>query len=172
MLLHQDELAIHYAKALGCSKLLASDVVDGAIGYRCSLYFADGSFAAGHKHYFRNLGIDSLENETVVGELVNHRRGIGVEVVGLNCDVGVGDMAEAAATSRSGLQRKLKKAMGITPQDLLREARIKHACRLLRETDKTVAEVSYACGFTDPKYFSRCFKQSTGMSPSEYKTAP
>lgn len=89
-----------------------------------------------------------------------------------NSDVGVGDMAEAAATSRSGLQRKLKKAMGITPQDLLREARIKHACRLLRETDKTVAEVSYACGFTDPKYFSRCFKQSTGMSPSEYKTAP
>ena len=89
-----------------------------------------------------------------------------------NSDVGVGDMAEAAATSRSGLQRKLKKAMGITPQDLLREARIKHACRLLRETDKTVAEVSYACGFTDPKYFSRCFKQSTGASPSEYKSAP
>jgi AraC-like DNA-binding protein len=88
-----------------------------------------------------------------------------------NSDAGVGDMAEAAATSRSGLQRKLKKAMGITPQDLLREARIKHACRLLRETDKTVAEVSYACGFTDPKYFSRCFKQSTGMSPSDFKIA-
>ena len=84
-------------------------------------------------------------------------------------DVSVGDMAAAAATSRSGLQRKLKQTMGITPQDLLREARIKHAGQLLRQTDKTVSEVAYASGFTDPKYFSRCFKQSTGQSPTEYK---
>lgn len=86
-------------------------------------------------------------------------------------DVSVGDMAAAAATSRSGLQRKLKQAMGITPQDLLREARIKHASQLLTNTQKTIAEVAYACGFTDPKYFSRCFKQSTGQSPTEYKNA-
>lgn len=86
-------------------------------------------------------------------------------------DIGVGDMASAAATSRSGLQRKLKQAMGITPQDLLREARIKRACQLLRTTDKTIAEVAYACGFTDPKYFSRCFKKLTGRRPSEYSTS-
>ena len=88
-----------------------------------------------------------------------------------NGDIGVGDMASAAATSRSGLQRKLKQTMGITPQDLLREARIKRACQLLRNSNKTVAEVAYACGFTDPKYFSRCFKQSTGQSPTEWKNA-
>lgn len=88
-----------------------------------------------------------------------------------NSDMGVGDMASAAATSRSGLQRKLKKVMGITPQDLLREARIKHACQLLRSTPKNVAEVAYASGFSDPKYFSRCFKQSTGQSPTEFKNS-
>jgi AraC-like DNA-binding protein len=86
-------------------------------------------------------------------------------------DIGVGDMAAAAATSRSGLQRKLKQTMGITPQDLLREARIKRACQLLRTSNKTVAEVAYACGFSDPKYFSRSFKQSTGQSPTEFKNA-
>ena len=85
-----------------------------------------------------------------------------------NSEAGVGDMALAAAVSRSGLQRKLKQAMGITPQDLLREARIKRACQL---TNKTVAEVAYSCGFTDPKYFSRSFKQSTGQSPTEYKNS-
>ena len=87
-----------------------------------------------------------------------------------NSDIGVGDMAAAAATSRSGLQRKLKQAMGITPQDLLREARIKRACQLLRTSNKTIAEVAYACGFSDPKYFSRSFRQSTGKSPTEYKS--
>mgnify|MGYP002624826832 CR=1 FL=1 len=86
-----------------------------------------------------------------------------------NSEANIGDMAAAAATSRSGLQRKLKQTMGITPGDLLREARIKRASQLLHETDKTVADVAYACGFTDPKYFSRCFKQSTGQSPTEYK---
>ena len=86
-----------------------------------------------------------------------------------NSEAGVGDMASAAAVSRSGLQRKLKQAMGITPQDLLKEARIKRACQLLRQTDKNVAEVAYACGFSDPKYFSRSFKQSTGKSPTEYR---
>jgi AraC-like DNA-binding protein len=71
--------------------------------------------------------------------------------------------------SRSGLQRKLKQAMGITPQDLMKEARIKRACQLLRETDKTVSEIAYVCGFTDPKYFSRSFRQSIGKTPTEYK---
>ena len=79
-------------------------------------------------------------------------------------------MADAAATSRSGLQRKLKQAMGVTPQELLHEARIKHACNLLRETALNVSEVAYQCGFSDPKYFSRCFKQRTGKTPSEYKS--
>lgn len=86
-------------------------------------------------------------------------------------DANIGDMAMSAAVSRSGLQRKLKHAMGITPQDLLREARIKRACHLLSHSGKSIADVAYSCGFTDPKYFGRCFKQSTGLSPTEYKAA-
>ena len=86
-----------------------------------------------------------------------------------NSDANVGDMAAAAAVSRSGLQRKLKQAMGVTPQELMSEARIKHACQLLKHTDKTISEIAYACGFTDPKYFSRSFKQSKGQSPSEFR---
>ena len=88
-----------------------------------------------------------------------------------NSEASVSEMAQAAAVSRSGLQRKLKQTMGITPLDLLREARIKHACQLLKESDKSVSEVAYACGFTDPKYFSRTFKQSTGKAPTEWKNA-
>jgi AraC-like DNA-binding protein len=87
-----------------------------------------------------------------------------------NSDANVGDMADAAATSRSGLQRKLKQTMGVTPQDLMKEARIKRACQLLQQTDKSVSEIAYGCGFTDPKYFSRTFKQSTGTSPTDYRS--
>lgn len=88
-----------------------------------------------------------------------------------DADIGVGDLADAAAMSRSGLQRKMKQALGVTPLDFLREARIKHACHLLRTTQLTVGEVAYSSGFSDPKYFSRCFKASVGQSPTEYKSA-
>lgn len=86
-----------------------------------------------------------------------------------NSDVGVGDMALAAATSRSGLQRKLKQTLGVTPQELMHEARIKRACHMLRATDKNVSEIAYACGFSDPKYFSRSFRQAVGQTPTEYR---
>ena len=78
-------------------------------------------------------------------------------------------MAEACAVSRSVLQRKMKQLMGVTPNDFLREARMKHACQLLRSTDIPISDVAFRCGFNDPKYFSRCFRQSTGMTPTEFK---
>lgn len=86
-----------------------------------------------------------------------------------DADVNVGDMAEAAMLSRSGLQRKMKQIAGVTPLDFLREARMKHACHLLSTTRMNVGEVAFACGFSDPKYFSRCFKSSTGKSPTEWR---
>ena len=86
-----------------------------------------------------------------------------------NADVNIGDMAEAAAVSRSGLQRKIKQMMGVTPLDFLREARIKRACQLLENSNKSISDIAYECGFSDPKYFSRSFKTSTGKSPSDYR---
>ena len=90
-------------------------------------------------------------------------------------EANIGDMAEATATSRSGLNRKMKQLLGITPAEFLREARITHACRLLAETDNSISEVAYSCGFNDPKYFGKIFRSSVGQSPSDYRagrTAP
>lgn len=86
-----------------------------------------------------------------------------------DADINIGDMAAATATSRSGLNRKMKSILGVTPLDFLREARIKRACQLLESGELNVSEVAYHCGFTDPKYFSRCFRQTMGVSPTEYK---
>ena len=84
-------------------------------------------------------------------------------------DVSVGDMADAVAMSRSGLQRKMKQVMGVSPLDFIKEARIKHACHLLSTTTMAVSDVAFACGYSDPKYFSRSFKASTGKSPKEWR---
>lgn len=86
-----------------------------------------------------------------------------------DADATIADMADATATSRSGLNRKMKSLVGLTPADFLREARVKRACQLLTTTDSPVSDIAYRVGFTDPKYFSKCFKQSAGLSPSDYR---
>ena len=86
-----------------------------------------------------------------------------------NEDANVIEMADAAATSKSGLNRKMKSLVGLTPADFLREARIKRACTLLTSTDIPVSDIAYKCGFTDPKYFGKCFKTSIGQRPSDYR---
>ena len=83
-------------------------------------------------------------------------------------DINIGDMADATATSRSGLNRKMKSLLGVTPLDFIREARIRKACQMLKE-GAAVNDVAYRCGFSDPKYFGKCFKADMGMTPTEYK---
>lgn len=51
----------------------------------------------------------------------------------------------------------------------LKKFRISHAKRLLRETDKKIVEISSETGYTDPKYFSRVFKEVEGISPGEFR---
>lgn len=71
--------------------------------------------------------------------------------------------------SRSTLSRKLKALTGLTPLDFVRNIKLKHACTLLN-TQMCVAEVAYSIGLSSPKYFSKCFKEAFGLTPSEYQT--
>ena len=86
-----------------------------------------------------------------------------------NSDITIDDMAYAVAVSRSGLHRKMKHILGTSPMEFLREARIRKSIQMLKESNKPVSEIAYECGFSDPKYFSKCFKASTGKTPTEYK---
>jgi len=85
-------------------------------------------------------------------------------------NIGVEDMADATATSRSSLNRKMKSILGVTPADFLKEARLKKACQQLEKTNRGINDIAYMCGFSDPKYFSKVFKASIGMSPSDYRS--
>lgn len=51
----------------------------------------------------------------------------------------------------------------------LRNLRIEHACRLLKETDHSSTAVAYECGFSDLSNFYRAFKKNTGIAPQDYR---
>lgn len=85
-------------------------------------------------------------------------------------NIGVQDMADATAMSRSSLNRRMHQLLGVTPADFLREARMKRACELLRTTERGMSEIAFACGFSDPKYFGKQFKATMGVSAREYRS--
>jgi len=69
------------------------------------------------------------------------------------------------------LSRVYRETTGMTLSDSISEARLAAAKRLLRETRKTVAEISEETGFATDNYFCRWFRKQTGVSPQHYRTA-
>lgn len=57
---------------------------------------------------------------------------------------------------------------GLTTTDFIKNIRLKKSCDILRKGISNIAEVAYAVGFNDPKYFTKCFKREFGITPSEY----
>ena len=82
-------------------------------------------------------------------------------------DLSVDDLAAAMNLSRVQLYRKVKAISGSSPVELLRTARLNRGYQLLIQTNKTVSEIAYEIGFTAPSYFTRCFKNEFGISPSD-----
>lgn len=71
--------------------------------------------------------------------------------------------------SRSGLFTKIKALTGMTPNDYIRLIRLKKAASLLINEDLSSSEACFQVGFSSPSYFSKCFQEQFGMSPSEFK---
>lgn len=86
-----------------------------------------------------------------------------------NTKLKIDDLGDELGLSRVQLYRKVKALTGMTPVEILREARLKRAMQLLKTTDKTVAEIAYEVGFATPGYFSSCFKKQFDKYPTDIR---
>jgi signal transduction histidine kinase/DNA-binding response OmpR family regulator len=82
-------------------------------------------------------------------------------------DFGVEQLAKEMALSRSQLHRKLVALSGQSPSEVLRNTRLLRAKELLQKKSATPSEVAFKVGFNSHAYFSKCFKEEFGISPSE-----
>lgn len=73
--------------------------------------------------------------------------------------------------SHSQLHRKLEALTGFSPNRFIRVVRFRRARELLKVPSTTIASVAYDCGFTDPGYFARVFKQEFGLTPQEWRAS-
>ena len=80
----------------------------------------------------------------------------------------IDQFSEEIGMSRVQVYRKIKAVTGMSPSKLILDIRLKTSLDMLQNTEYTVTEVSYRCGFNEISYFGKCFKTEYGLSPSEY----
>ena len=86
-----------------------------------------------------------------------------------NGDLVVDDLVQELAVSRSVFFKKLKTLTGLAPIEFIKEMRINRAVQLIETGEYSMTQIAYMVGINDPRYFSKCFKQKMGMTPTEYK---
>lgn len=84
-----------------------------------------------------------------------------------NSELSVETISKEMGISRAQLYRKIKTMTGISPNDIIREARLKRADRLLETTDKSISEIAYEVGFSSPSYFTKCYREFFGRTPNK-----
>ena len=84
-------------------------------------------------------------------------------------DLCVQDIADELALSRSKLYRKIKELTGKSANEMIRTMRLEKSKELLRITEMTIGEICYKVGFSSPSYYTKRFKEHTGLIPKEYR---
>ena len=67
------------------------------------------------------------------------------------------------------VSRMLKDRKGVTLHQYIVSYRLRLAANMLRETEKTINEISELCGFSDPSYFTKAFKAVYGATPKAFR---
>ena len=102
----------------------------------------------------------NFDNIQTAVEYINHH---------ITEDIKIDQICASCYLSKYHFCRLFKKKIGLTVMEYILKTRITMAKELLCKTDLSVTEISESCGFSSISFFSRVFKNETGMSPLQYK---
>jgi AraC-like DNA-binding protein len=86
-----------------------------------------------------------------------------------NTDFTVEQLCKLVFMSHSQLHRKLDALTGCSPNKFIRIIRLNKAKELLKKPGNSIGSIALDCGYNDPGYFGRVFKQEFGLTPQEWR---
>lgn len=86
-----------------------------------------------------------------------------------NLKTNLDEIAAAGNVCRSQCCKLFNKYVGQTPNNYLTRYRIQKSCDMLRETNRSISEITLSCGFQSASYFSSIFRKQIGVIPLEYR---
>lgn len=113
--------------------------------------------------YFEN-STQLLPNEKTIGQMVKS-----YIVRNLSKKITLSDLSLHTHCSTVTLTEHFRREYGITIMQYLLKKRMQLAEQLLTDNVFSITDISVKCGFSDVEYFSRCFKQTHGVPPSEWR---
>lgn len=87
----------------------------------------------------------------------------------LSQDIKLADLAALLGMSQFHFSHLFKQSMGIAPYQYLLQQRVERAKQLLKQTDQSIMDVAFSCGFNSHSHLSKQFRQLTGISPKAYR---
>lgn len=120
------------------------------------------------KQFFGDKTTLSKESVSEVDKGFADRFRILIEENLADSELSVEELGSKMGLSRVQLYRKIKALTNYSPNELLRIARLKKAASLLASSEKTISEITYEVGFTSPSYFTKCYKEYFGESPTDF----
>lgn len=164
------------------------------LGEICVLEDSDGAIAFTAEQILRHFTGDTAKKElilTALGDLLiayitaytsQREYSPVVEIVRAeiakgvsDCGFSIKDCLKKLPLNYDYVRKLFQKETGVTPADYLLKERMSLAQKLLSSgisnkfSQYSVSQISEACGFSEPLYFSRVFKKYFGVSPTEYK---
>lgn len=79
------------------------------------------------------------------------------------------DMAKSADVSVSTVERLFRKTFGITPGQYARKIRLNAACKMIRDTDRSLLDIAKTCGFFDQTSMTHTFRSEIKITPNRYR---
>lgn len=117
----------------------------------------------GEKISSGNLPSGDIDNEFYNRFLEILNEGMG------NPDLNVDMIASKMGLERSQFYRKIKALTNYAPVELIRRLRLQRGRELLISTEKTIGEIAYDIGFSTPAYFTKCYRDAYGETPSQVR---
>lgn len=122
-------------------------------------------------HLIRECGNENQEDRsTMIDDVTNSRLAAICKFLERNVEnkVTFNDLCQKFSMSESSLKKMFREGIGSGAMDYYNRCKIDRAKQLIREKDKNFTEIADRLGYNSVQYFSRHFKQSTGMTPSQY----